>query len=536
MVPAEVMSTLLESQVFLFSSTLDQPDQFFQGYCFKGNDFIFGQGGAEARLAQTGEEIGAGEDGCYISVTRDGDNYVFRTDFSGNKKLFYYWDMGFWAVSNSLPILINHIQSNSIPVAPNYAQLAAAGFGKGSSALNQLTSYQTVANGIKLTPIKMDLVIGKRRIEFRPSYQAENLDYRSALSRYLHTWIARLRTLLDEPGMSVNCDLTGGMDSRAVFAMLMRARSENPTSPALIRVGSAPTKGLSTDMDIASEISERYDLRINGPRPASPHRFSREESYASWRQLCLGSYFPIYFPGIAPYSHRVSLGGGGGENHRRFYPDASADALTASRAARIKPSWLRSAFVADMASTFRTLERIESPDTDPLVLHYRHFRNRLHSGRTPQYGVQFMPLGSRLLEEAANAAGKVHQDRGQRNYDIIHSTEPDLLSVRFDQPYKSPTDDVIEALTRIDIPSLRAGRVYHEPPMQPSHNGGTSSQWRYLQAELRDAVKSSFVQDFWPPEFLTDAQKTADGAVAEARLPHPIDGQPISAILTSTMF
>lgn len=530
------MSSLLESQVFLFSSTLEQPDRFFQGYCFKDSDFIFGQGGAEARHAATGEDIGAGEDGCYVSVIRDGENYIFRTDFSGNKKLFYYWDVGFWAASNSLPILIKHIQKSAIPVAPNHAQLAAAGFGKGSSALNQLTSYQTVANGVKLAPIKMDLVIGKRKIEFRHSYQTSTPDYIPALSKYLHTWVGRLRTLLEEPGMSVNCDLTGGMDSRAVFAMLMRAGAETPDFPAALRVGSAPTKGLSTDMEIASEICERYNVPLNGPRPPSPHRFSREDSYASWRQLCLGSYFPIYFPGTAPYSHRVSLGGGGGENHRRFYPDASAEALTTTRAKRIKPTWLRSAFAADMTSTFQALERIEGTDTDPLVLHYRHFRNRLHSGRTPQYGVQFMPLGSRLLEEAANAAGEVHQDSGQRNYDIIHSTEPGLLSMRFDQPYKSPTKEVIDALTRIDISDIHAGCVYYEPPMQPSQSGGNSSQWQFLQAELKEAVKNPFVRDFWPAKFIDEAQETADGAVAESRLPHPIDGQPLSAILTSTLF
>lgn len=530
------MTTLLDTQVFLFSSAEPPPDHYFQGYCFTGSDYVFGPEGADEYRRQTGQTVGPGEDGCYVSAYRDGAEFVFGTDFSGNKKLYYYSDLGFWAVSNSLSRMIAHLGSHGIKVSPNRVQLAAAGSGQSSSALNQLSSFDTIAHGIRLLPIKTQLAIGPRAVGWRPVPARPAKSYADALAEHVGTWVERLATLLSVPGLSVSSDLTGGIDSRVVLALLLRARHYLGDVRANLRFGSAPTRGETTDIEIATEICESYGLQLNTPRPPSPHRFTPQESYLSWRQLCLGTYHPIYFPGMAPFSHRVALGGGGGENHRRFYKEGSPEQFIRNRTTRIRPESMQEPFATSVRNVFRTLEFIEGPEADPLIAHYRHFRNRLHSGRTPQYSVQFMPLGSSLLEDAAVAGGPDRIDRAQLNYDILASTVPELLDVRFDQDYKAPSQEVRAAITRVEAGFSGAGRVYHGPPLALGTRPTRGSVWQLLAEELEEAAQSPVVRDLWPATFVASARQTARDAVENKRLPHPTQGQPIAAILASTMF
>ena len=51
---------------YLLSSFEENSDEFFQGYCFDKEDFIFGQSGADEYLKATGKDISFGEDGCYV--------------------------------------------------------------------------------------------------------------------------------------------------------------------------------------------------------------------------------------------------------------------------------------------------------------------------------------------------------------------------------------------------------------------------------------------------------------------------------------
>src|SRR5690606_5215481 len=201
----------------LYSSLLDNPEYCFDGYLFLGVDYIYGaKGAAEYELA-CGGYIAPGEDGAYVVVRRTGGSFSFGTDFAGNRKLFYYWIPGFWAVSSSFSVLLAHLREAGVVVTPEASALLAAGYGARVSPLNQLATFGTIAKGVSLVPLKYELVISLDGVSLRRIPQLHPLPYEKALAEYMGTWVARLQTLAAESQLELSCDLTGGRDSRAVF-------------------------------------------------------------------------------------------------------------------------------------------------------------------------------------------------------------------------------------------------------------------------------------------------------------------------------
>ena len=536
------MYLLDETQVFLFSSALHNPDRFFQGYCFSGVDYVYGDGGAEKLYRDTGRKIEAGEDGCYVKVERQDRRYFFATDFSGNKKLFYFSDRGFWAVSNSIVALVEHMRQVGRDVVPNFSQISAIGRGAGS-AMNQLASYSTMVQGIFLVPLKCGLLIGPDGVSVVPLRNEDLLgenrssSYAGRLSYFLALWVARFQTILSDESICINSDLTGGLDSRVVFSILHAARLRSNAPVANVRISCGVVLGDTSDLEVATAIGKQFGVVINGPRMKNPCRLSGEASYHSWRQLCLGVYHPIYFPGAGPSSKRISFGGGGGENYRPFYKDDSVEAFVKKRVSRIHPEWLQPQFEAEMKWGLDRMEEVDESVSDPMIRHYRHFRNRLHAGRAPQYAVSFSPLGSRLLESASRLAPEGGLVTGQISYDVIHSIMPELLDVPFDDPSKNPSCQVLSELTKVVLPeAVPAGRVFVDDAETPQPRADGRSQLSLLQDEFRARSKSRLNQNFWGAKFLKNSEAVLDEAVERRRFRHAVDGQPISAVLATGLF
>ena len=211
--------------VFLFSSKTQNPDRFFQGYFFHDRDYVFGPAGFEAFREKTGLDRVVREDGCYVLAEKNSEGFKLSADYSGYKKLFYFWDNGFWAVLNSLFQMVEHLREHRYPVLPNIPQLAAIATegrfypsGRGSF-FSQMTCFDTIVRGVRLVPVDCALQIGASgaRLEKTPYHPCAD-DYRDRLGHFLNTWIARLHTLMQRPSAQIASDLTGGLDSRAVFA------------------------------------------------------------------------------------------------------------------------------------------------------------------------------------------------------------------------------------------------------------------------------------------------------------------------------
>lgn len=524
-----------ENQSFLFAKDIKNFDNFFQGYCFVGADYIFGDEGRQKYFDGKGIKINGGEDGCYVIAEKINKSYLFSTDFSGNKKIFYYWTPDIWVVSNSIVLIVEHLKKNNISLLANYSQLAAIGVHKGSFH-NQLYSVNTFVKGIKLLPVNSRLEISDN------GYFIENIkriryfhSYAEGLSVFISTWIARLVGLLNNK-INIESDLTGGADSRTVFALLKKAAelSIDKQNVPKLRSGSTPTNTI--DLEIATIISEIYDFPINKKESINSNSFSGKTSFLSWKTLCLGIYHPIYFPTSGPQHNIIAFGGAGAENHRPFYKYNDIKSFVIANASKISPKWLSYNVHAEIQAE---LNRMVNTGTkiDPMILHYREYRNRMHSGRTPQYKVCFNPLGSQILEDVSEIAGKNRMQLSQINYDLMATLLPSILEIPFDNEAKAFSNIRKANLTRLkEWHQIDPGNVYLDSNFEKHKREKTPTALELLNEEFHTAKNNQFVKDFFGTDFISQAEFSMKNAVEDRRFPHAINGQGVAAIIAGSLF
>jgi len=545
---AEVLSPL----VFLFSSTTQNPERFFQGYFFHGTDYVTGEEGFERFREARGVERPEREDGCYVLAERENSGYYrFSTDYAGYKKLFYFWDDGFWVVSNSLYRIAEHLRRHGYPVLPDHSQLAAMATegtfyrsGRGSF-FAQLTSFDTLVRGVRLVPADYALRIGSSgyRLEKAPRLPRQG-NYRDRLERFINTWIGRLSTLAREPAVRISCDLTGGLDSRTVFSLLLGALRDCDRDVAnRLQICCGGGRGTGKDHLIASLLCRRFSMPLNGPLGRKQAWLNGKTSYALWKDLCLGVYHPILFPGAFPTGEIIRLGGAGGENHRPFYAQflgaPSAETFVARRTRNIRPASARRGFEAALQQAIGRVTEDAPEYLDILACHYRHSRNRFHAGREPQYTVKFLPLASKLLDDVTAVAGKARFHAAQVHYDILYNLSPELLDLPFDRGHKRPGRGVRRNFTAITILPATPGTCFIgevRAPRQATRKGKkTASAIAFLREEF-DVARNGFAADFLGHWYVRRAAAALERAVHDGGFSSPVQSKRVAAIIACTMF
>ncbi len=546
------LSSVRSELVFLFSNEAANPDRFFQGYFFHESDYVFTERGFDAFRRARGATRPEREDGCYVVAERQqGGDYRFSADYSGFKKLFYFWDSGSWVVSNSLYRIAVHLRRHGYPVVPDNAQLAAMAAegtfypsGRGSF-FSQLTCFDTVISGVRLVPADSALLIGPSGVRTeKVGHRHGDQGYSTRLEHFIGTWIGRLATLMREPTIRISADLTGGLDSRVVFALLLGAlRSSNPGIGKRLQIRSSTASGARRDRAVAAAICRTFDLPLNGRAGRRQTWMNGETSYALWKDLCLGAYHPIYFPGAFPTGNFIHLGGGGGENHRPFYSRfigaPAADAFVSRRARNIGLRSARAQFETALREAFERIMDGAPEHLDALACHYRHFRNRFHAGREPQYAVSFQPLASQLLDHVTGAAGPGRFRNAQVHYDILHSLVPELLDIPFDARSKRAGRGVRRRLTSVSAPPGVPGNCFTgDPRAFPEalrKRKGTPGAIDCLREDFSGA-KAGFATEFLGKTYVERAERALEAAARDGYFRSPIQSKRVAVVMACAMF
>lgn len=519
---------------FLFSSSTGLPDQFLQGYVFDDADYVFGSG-ADDLHAATGRRIAPGGDGCYVTVSRLGDGHVVGVDGSGLKKIFYYSDGPTWCFSNSLTRLAEHLTAHGVRLSVSFPQLMGVKVRHGITA--QQSTYQTFFNEVRLLPTRNFLHVDAAGLHVRTLPRPEPVDYPTALRGYLTSWTRRCATLLSTAGTQLTSDLTGGVDSRSIFALLHRTTELLDEPVSRVRFRSSTGEHWAGDLVAAGRIAHRYGFRLNPPETVTSflgrtketgRKLTGPERYTGWRDLCLGNYLSIYFPGRAldPWSPRFH--GGGGGNHRPFYSPGEPEAFLA-QFDNVKPTYLRAAWQAAMRECFDTL-RADEPTVDPMVVHYREFRNRFHAGRDPQYGVVLAPLSSNPIKALSHHPDKVATR--QIYFDVMESLLPGLLDLPYDDPKKAPSAQNHRDLTVVDVRLGEPGRVWiGADAAEAAPDGAGTSPFELLAEDLERSVRP-LVVDFLGEKVVTTAREVVDAARRTGKLAHANDARDVTRLLT----
>jgi hypothetical protein len=452
--------------MFVSSFSDFSDDMHFDGYAYVDQHFVFGAAGAAAFHKEHGAGIPCGEDGCYVTIYPKDGCTIIGTDHIGNRHLFFYRDGSDWAVSDSLSDLIGQLGRAGKPMTTDLAQLHA--FSSGSPFTNQMTSFRTVVREITLVPPWCQLRISNAKAEvvaYRQSLATsladfDREDYAEALDRFLEIWVARFRTLMRYPGMSLSVDVSGGLDSRAVLAFFLYHGEE--TLGLSFYTSDQPEH--ADDMRVAEDLARTFRFRlVHRTECRKGSRLSGTERLQRWKASCLGTYAPI-----RPYTRdlhmlSVKVGGGGGEMTRPFYdPKGSVPQFLDRLSMRIgfqspqeSEDWKTS-----VIDTLDILSQQDGRQTDPLVLHYRTFRSRFHTGSRTNLRVTAMPLQSRFLTDVVLAASPEIIRSRKIMFDIMYALKPGLIEVPFcKQSNTLAARDYLPPGPAI-VRSLPAGKVY----------------------------------------------------------------------------
>lgn len=535
----------MSNSYYLLSSFRENPDFLFDGYCFVDSDFIFGEGGYKKYIAEKGSRIIGGEDGCYVVAYRDNDEYLISNDYGGYKKILYYYDpIGkVWAVSNSLNILVKHLREFGINIVPNLSLLKFHSSAKGVAS-QQPVSFDTIARGIYLLPTCTTLKIINQKIQIENNIRFEkNLNYSEVFSRFISIWIARFQTIFSEDSVFIRQALTGGVDSRAVFSLTSLARKELKNQElATHSFNCGKIRGDSKDLEVATEISDHYGYALNSDTlKVRPSYLNGMQTYERWKNLSLGVYFPIYFDARSIDPMLINISGGGGEKYRPYYRINAEDNFE-------KFSMRNASQIKDYSSQFEVNTNIlnsmkyltSKSNQDPLQIHYAEFRNRLHSGFFPQFIVDISPLNSYLLAEIANDFPK-KINSSQLLYDLIN-LEGEALSFDFDKDNKKPTQLHISELTSFNKSHtlISKGKCYFEDGLIKDNrvlsNSYDNSHLMYLEKDLNNAFSNDAIKSIWSKDFLNEVENRAEELFESKKLPHAIEGIPISCFIASSIF
>lgn len=521
---------------FLVSVFNPPVNGFFQGYCFNGTDFIFGEDGARKYQEEKGKGLSGGLDGCYVNIEKSGVSFRFDTDYAGYKVLYYYHDGELWCVSNSIARIVDFLRENKVEISPNYAHLAGI-TGRGSAS-HQLFSFETIVRGVRLVPRARTLIVTPQKAftEAWPSAVIKN--YETGLADHLHTWVSRYETLMLSDRTDFTIDVTGGVDSRTNFGLAMVAKRRLGHSGIQPRLNCGSTRDNREDLIVAEKLTSHFRLELNDSRRFTGFPLQPNESYTAFRDLNIGAYYPFYLPVEGPSPDKIHIGGGGGEIHRKFYENhlktKDPRQFYESYAQRIEPSSFQAEFIRDA----REALSIATPSgADPLRAHYREFRHRFHVGRSPRYAVAFTPLDSVSADLAQSKAGPARLDEGQFNYDVLHSLEPELLEIPFDLESKAPSKSVAERLTRVSVPTdANPGQVWAaEPEVRSGVDRSKGSRMEVYNSALEEALDNPFVKAFWPASTLARARELMDELLEGRSIGNAVNGKPISAILAADL-
>ncbi len=461
----------------------------FQGYAFVDADYINGQAGLSAYVRHTGRSVPPGEDGCYVVARSTGGALEVGTDANGLGRLFLYRSGSDWAIGSSYSELIDHLRSEGWPLTVTPARLRP--FAVRNTFTMQLTTFQTAFDEVRLLPVGTTAVIRKGRLETRQAPAPQVPDYQEALHEYLSVWRRRTQTLLGDERITFTADLSGGADSRAVFAFLLNSGLFNTEDERFSLLSGVNQK---TDLAVATSIAALYGMTVNGPQAAPRSLVSGDRAYSHWREHSLGVYSPVYVSATFQNPFEVHAHGGGGGTGRQHYSASDPTELLDRFRGKMPPAdfdlW------RDEVSATRDQLVEYAPDLVPSIHHYMQFRNRFHFGHIPQARPMFTPLNSRFALQALSALPM--GERRRFRMDVMESLAPGLKDHPYDDPAKAPTDDELDHLTVLrQLGHLPSGQVYADPTVQESRpDDPLKRSFERWQAAIEAAAQRPEVRRF----------------------------------------
>lgn len=306
---------IFDDNFFVFDSDhLSDVESRFIGYAI-GDGCIYDS--HQSAHAEIPEEV---VDGVFIVIRRTQDEITLRQDFIGCFGLYVFEQAGYFAISNSLWLLADHVKRRyRLSVNRDYAHAMFA-FDLCSHSLEE-----TIFNEIRLVPRNMTLRISLAapHIEYRLcDYQEDTIPLDSeegmaVIDAWFSRWTGVIRQLKHDTN-NISVDLSGGMDSRITMLLFLGANIDLSE----VRVNSATNNlhGHAEDYAIASAIAEKYGFSLNqGKMQTFPQPFTERTTLRCSFLTKLGSHKQMYWERAYRRQVEYHFTGQGGETRRGYW-------------------------------------------------------------------------------------------------------------------------------------------------------------------------------------------------------------------------
>jgi len=429
------------NEVFLIDSSnaADQSSS-LTGIAIGKSGILLGQAGLAEHVQRFGAVPKPDEltEGRFIYIHRDGARLSIHVDPMGQDAIFHYIDSDaprdgakpFWAVSNSLYWLVQHVASKRKLYFYTPA-IASHQIGDGRGFGAQLVSNSTPITGIGLAPmdrhVVIDLANGRLALE-KNSYNiyddGTDSDYRQKIESFIASSASNILSIIDSQQYGrLICDVSGGHDSRFMFGLIHKL-------------------GLSSSVEYVTDAAKVDDLRIVnllhrhykfdlGYKINRSSTFNTNEVYDTWLAASAGVYLPIKLP-FGGQSSLLRVSGGNFLTKKFGALPANERIRKFARFYKNKSTYNSVCNEFDMS-----FEQIGTHREDPFCMqkHYINFRARLHYGRnwhSISRGQSYTPLISSKLCRAAFSLPPEDYYASMPSLDVLAAIDNMLAVIPFD--------------------------------------------------------------------------------------------------------
>jgi len=406
-------------------------DELFSGYFYHNSKLHFDQNDIVRSRPLSG---------AFVSFFVSQGKVVARNDIFGFGLIYIYQSGVIWAISNRYEMILDWARSSGSPLSLNTAPFIR-GLTHTAQCFMQRHCRESDFHEVELLPlderVSADLLglCRETNYDFVRMLSPSGESYADLIDEAAQDIIDNTKAVVDTSALqNIVCDLSGGFDSRLVFAAAMNCDRPEKLLMRSLEVANSP------DLEIATTIIDSFGLPYLSKVYHQQSFQTVEDSLGLAASYFLGEYFSY---GKTAWSNEGNnqgscrLSGGGGELYRGV--NLKKGNLSATDPARY--SELSSKVVdgieiykrgVDTDTLQQELDRLPGDSHSRTELHYVYYRNRLHYGMRSwdsyhdlmvyQTGVSMSLFkASRLLTGPERAAEKAMLDVTNRIFPLLTS-------------------------------------------------------------------------------------------------------------------
>lgn len=497
------------------------PDAFLSGMAIGERDIVIDNG--FQRYLETVKQAFSPADfprGRYSLVVRQEDKLLAASDPFGQQALFYYYEpcSKSWAISNSYQLLKQRLEKLGVPLTADLG--AAASFFIDGPTGAQLNANATPIREIRAVPLAhyvvVDLKAGTLLLTdsglsdlMHEIYPRGSRAYRDAMVEWVSTWSGVVRALCEQSGYQFQSDLSGGTDTRTMFALYLAAGLN------LSNIQFVSNTRADTDYAVAQQVSETFGFGLNERRMVPSVKLSLKDTLRHWRFGNFGVYRPLYLNSVSFKSERIKVHGGGGGCLKRLFSKKATAQVSRIRKLYRGPKPLLDAVIENYKSGYDELG-CSMKDASAMDQHYWHFRNRYHNGRgafRDFSGRLITPLCDPFIQPMKEREVWQRESQSRFAVDLYAGVDERLGLLPFDAEYKNLTRQDLAQSPLYGLMSgggniARSFRVFDEsrPVEETSEPAAKPGQVvNRLIRQLEKARETSSLASYFPDEFYASA-------------------------------